>query len=102
MVECLRTIERDSLAATSGVAAEMPIRRGAVLRVLEGFDLVALSPAVLDRAANPFPVYVATLDAIHLATAVLLRQEDPDLDLATHDAKLALAARSMGFAVIGD
>jgi predicted nucleic acid-binding protein len=100
-VECLRTIERVSLDARAHAAAELPIRRGAALRILDGFDLVALSPTVLDRAANPFPVYVATLDAIHLATAVLLREEHPDLDFATHDAKLALAARSMGFVVIG-
>jgi hypothetical protein len=101
VVECLRTIERDSINAKAHPAAELPIRRGAVLSILDGFDLVAVSPAVIDRAANPFPVYVATLDAIHLATALLLREEHPDLDIATHDVKLALAARSMGFIVIG-
>lgn len=51
--------------------------------------------------AVPSTTTYATLDAIHLATALLLREELAELDFATHDARLALAARSMGFAVVG-
>lgn len=99
-VECLRTLERSSLEAR-GSADEVAARRGSALRILDAFDLTAISASVLERASDPFPISVATLDAIHLATALLLRQEHPDLDLATHDARLAVAARAMGFTVLG-
>lgn len=99
-VECLRTIEREA-AHTGSQSAALAARRGDTLRYLEAFDLVSVSLSILERAADPFPISVATLDAIHLATALLLREELADLDFATHDAKLALAARAMGFAVVG-
>jgi spermidine synthase len=38
---------------------------------VERMDRVDVSPAVLRRAADPFPTPLGTLDAIHLATAVL-------------------------------
>ena len=42
-----------------------------------------------------------TKEARHLATALELREDLPDLDFATHDAKLAVAATSLEFSVIG-
>jgi predicted nucleic acid-binding protein len=40
-------------------------------------------------------------DAIHLATALLVRPAFEDLALATHDRELATAARAVGFRVHG-
>jgi uncharacterized protein len=99
-VECLRAIERYRLMNAFGdtTVAE---RRQAVLDSLGAFRLVELTPAVLERAADPFPVSVATLDALHLATAMELRQEIGDMLFATHDVRLASAARSTGFSVVG-
>jgi predicted nucleic acid-binding protein len=99
-VECLRTIERYRLvgAIDDAVVAE---RRGAVLDMLGAFDLVAITGPILDRAADSFPTSVATLDAIHLATALLLRDEYPQFQFASHDRQLALAARSLGLPVEG-
>jgi hypothetical protein len=99
-VECLRAIERYRWTTQlhPEVLAE---RRARVLSVLKGFDLAAISAPVLERAADPFPVYLATLDAIHLATATILREEDANLVFATHDQKLGAAARAMGFDVTG-
>lgn len=99
-VECLRAVERYRHIAALGdaIAAE---RRAAVLDSLSRFRLVESSRNVLERAADPFPVYVATLDAIHLATALELRAEYGYHTLATHDAKLALAARALEFRVLG-
>jgi hypothetical protein len=76
-------------------------RREAILGSLQAFRLVEPSPAVLERAADPFPVFVATLDAIHLATALELRADYGDLSFATHDVKLGSAARALGFQVLG-
>ena len=100
-VECLRTLERLVLrgALEAGQAAE---RRAAVYDVLEAVELVALSPPVLARAAQPFPVPLGTLDALHLATALLWRERgERGLVFATHDLALAQAARASGFSVLG-
>jgi predicted nucleic acid-binding protein len=57
---------------------------------------------VLARASQPLPTPLGTLDAIHLATALHWRESrEPDLVFATHDAALALAARSCGLRVSG-
>jgi hypothetical protein len=81
---------------------EVADRRGGALRILASFGLAGVTDEVLQRAADPFPVYVATLDAIHLATAILIREAHADLHFATHDRTLALAAKAVGFQVIGD
>jgi len=100
-VECLRTIER--LQWSNSVAPDiLAERRGNALLLLQAFKFASVSSAVLERAADPFPTHVATLDAIHLATALILREEMAELIFATHDTKLANAARSMGFTVVGD
>lgn len=100
-VECLRTIERLRLTTTSTAPELLAERRAAVLSQLRAFRLVAVSTEILDRAGDPFPTYVATLDAIHLSTALILREDNPEIAFATHDVKLAAAARSMGFQVSG-
>jgi len=99
-VECLRVIERYRLsnALDDSHVAE---RRAAILDLLQAFDLAAITESILDRAGDPFPTSVATLDAIHLATALQLREEFPGLEFVTHDSRLGLAARSMGFSVTG-
>jgi hypothetical protein len=76
-------------------------RRAAVLRRLEAFDLVRVDEAVLERAAEPFPTTIGSLDAIHLASAILARGRRSELAFATHDAALATAARAVGLSVLG-
>lgn len=99
-VEALRAIDRYRLlgALDDTKVAE---RRAAVLDILSAFRLTSISPSILERAADPFPTSVATLDAIHLATALHMREEFPELAFATHDQQLATGARAVGFAVQG-
>ena len=69
---------------------------------LEAVDLVLLRPPVLSRASEPMPIPVGTLDAIHLATALIWRERLGALpQIATHDAALGAAARAFGFDVRG-
>ena len=99
-LECLRTIDRARLRlglADGAVAAH----RAAVFDLLDSFDLVKIDDAVLERAADPFPTTLGSLDAVHLATALLLRARVDDLCLATHDTELATAARAVGLEVHG-
>jgi predicted nucleic acid-binding protein len=99
-VEMLRTIDRVATRGglTPAVAAD---RRSAALEMIGGLSLAPISTIVLERAADPFPTPIGTLDAIHLATALLVRVDHPDLEFATHDVELALAARSVGFVIHG-
>jgi predicted nucleic acid-binding protein len=100
-VECLRTLDRLSRVGML-TPDELPARREAVYRLLEEVELVDLSRPVLRRASEPFPAAIGTLDAIHLATALLWRDgRGMDLVMATHDTALATAARATGLGVIG-
>ncbi len=100
-VECLRTLDRLRLRArlSDEVIAR---RREAVFRIMEYAEIVDITEAVLDRASQPFATELGTLDAIHLATALLWRETTgQNLVMATHDRALARAARSMGLKVAG-
>lgn len=100
-VECLRTIDRLSLAGELSVE-ETAIRREAVYRVLERLEVVELTSSVLHRASQPMSAPLGTLDALHLATADLWREtRGKALIFATHDRALALGARGNGFRVLG-
>lgn len=100
-IECLQTLDR--LRLLEGIGEdEIARRREAVYRIVEAITVIEPTRPVLARAAQPFPVVLGTLDAIHLATALLWRERsDTDLAMATHDAALGLAARAVGFRVIG-
>lgn len=100
-VECLRTLDRFRLIHRIA-DDEIARRREAVYRILETVEIVELTSAVLSRAAQPFPTSLGTLDAIHLATAILWAERSGErLAMATHDTTLAVAARACGFEVIG-
>jgi predicted nucleic acid-binding protein len=100
-VECLRTLDRIRL--TQHIRdEELAAARDAVYRLLVSADVIDPDPTVLRRAAQPLPTALGTLDAIHLATAMLWQEgHDEPLALATHDAALATAARACGLRVIG-
>ena len=100
-VECLRTLDRRARQGRLE-EADLAERRGLTLELLERIDLVEVGPSVLRRARDPFPTPLGTLDAIHLATALLwaASRREP-VTVATHDAELARAARSMGLGVVG-
>jgi hypothetical protein len=65
-------------------------------------DLVLLQRPILSRASEPFPTPLGTLDALHLATALVWRDRmEQQLVMATHDEGLATAARAFGIEVLG-
>jgi predicted nucleic acid-binding protein len=100
-VESSRAIDRLRLQG-SLTLEEAAVRRRAVSDWLEAIDLVLLRPPVLSRASEPLPTPLGTLDAIHLATALIWRERMGTLPtMATHDTALGVAARSFGFDVRG-
>ena len=100
-IECLRTIDRARIQLQLADVA-VAQHRADVLEALEAIDLIPLEAAILERAAEPFPTLLGTLDALHLASALAVRERFDGLLFATHDTALGTAARSMGFTVAGD
>lgn len=100
-VEGLRTVDRLRLRARLA-DTEVARRRSIILQLLNSLELVELDSLVLGRAAQPQPTELGTLDALHLATALLWRETvDAKLVMATHDVALATAAEAHGFRVVG-
>jgi len=99
-LECLRTIDRARIEVA--LADDVVSRQRAdVLEAIDTLSLIPLTTPVLERAAEPFPTLIGSLDAIHLASALLVREQYDELLFATHDQQLAVAARAMGFPVAG-
>jgi predicted nucleic acid-binding protein len=100
-VECLRAVEAARLRRQL-TADEAADRRWLAYRYLRRVRRMMPSMSVLRRAGEPYPLALKSLDAIHLASALVLRdQRDPYLVFATHDRQLGRAAATMGFEVIG-
>ena len=71
-------------------------------RIERAIGAIPLTRPVLHRAALPMPTAVKTLDAIHLASALLLREHrTTSLTFATHDPQQLRAARALGFECLG-
>lgn len=99
-VECLRTIDRARIQFQ--LSDEVISRhRADALEAIESMDLVPVAAPVLERAAEPFPTSIGTLDALHLASALAVRDRYGELLFATHDQTLGIAARAVGFSVEG-
>jgi predicted nucleic acid-binding protein len=77
-------------------ARRLEARHGDKVRdLLDGVAYIELTPLVLARAMDPFPVPVRTLDALHLATMTFLRGHGQAIELASYDARLVAAARAL-------
>jgi predicted nucleic acid-binding protein len=101
MTESLRTLDRLRFRAKLA-DEEVARRRDAILRLIASLELVEIDVVVLDRAAQPMPTELGTLDAIHLATALLWKEMSRvEIVMATHDGALGLAAKAHGLPVVG-
>lgn len=90
-----RAVHTSALARVEVVRAVRPHGPGAVQRawaVLDRLDLLAVSPDVLDDAAMMDPSSLRSLDAIHLASALLSRADE----LVTYDRRMAEAGQTVG------
>ncbi len=101
ITESLRTLDRLRLRA--GLTdIEVARRRSTILALIESLELVEIDTIVLERAAQPMPTELGTLDAVHLASALLWKDaNNADLTMATHDRALGLAAQAHGLKALG-
>jgi len=68
----------------------------AVRRLLARINLAEMTEPILERALEPWPVRIRTLDALHLATIEFLRGQGDSVELASYDNRLLAAARGLG------
>jgi predicted nucleic acid-binding protein len=99
-VEALRTVDRLRLThEISDLEVASLVRE--VQAIHETFAIHPVTERIFQRASETFPTVVGTLDAIHLSTALSIREIE-NLDfLLTHDSQLGTAARSINFEVMG-
>ena len=101
ITESLRTLDRLRLRAKLD-DADLARRRSAILTLAGSLELVEVDGIVLERAGQPMPTELGTLDAIHLATALLWKDmTNLPLVMATNDAALETGARAHGLDVVG-
>lgn len=101
MTESLRTLDRLRLRIKLS-DEEVARRRGAILQLIASLELIEIDARVLERASQPLPTELGTLDAIHLSSALLWQEmSQTTLTMATHDGALGLAAKAHGLRVVG-
>ena len=98
-LECARGISRAVTMGRIGRGEEL-----AALRLLDTaaakWAVLEMSGRVLTRARGAFPLEpVRTLDAIHLATALVFRDVMPELALASLDARIRANAEALAIPV---
>jgi predicted nucleic acid-binding protein len=100
LVETRRVIRRavaETLLDEVGGMAILEV----LARAAAGWAVLEMSRDVAERAEASFPVEpVRTLDALHLASALLLRQALPDLRLLSSDDRVRANGRRLGFEVL--
>jgi hypothetical protein len=67
-----------------------------VRALLSGVELLEMSVEAVARALHPFPVYVRTLDGLHLATMDFILRRGETVELASYDKRLLTAAAALG------
>ena len=100
-IECFRTLERIrlSLRLTEDEMLQRTLMLNQALRTIK---FIKFNSTILDRACQPLPVTIKTLDAIHLSTALEWRsRENETLVFLTHDEQLGKVAKAMDFSVLG-
>ena len=94
-IECRRVLHRCRL--TGELTDEtLTVARERLDEVLAGIDLLEMSRQIKQRAMGPFPVNVRTLDALHVATALMVGEDAGGVALFSHDEGMNRCARSLG------
>lgn len=94
-----RLIEYETLVRVQALGLDA--RHGENAReLLSRISMLELSPPVLERALEPFPVSVRTLDALHLASVEFLRARRIPVSIATYDRRMLTAATALDIDVV--
>ena len=99
-VECSRALIRARYAGRISLA-EQRVLEQLLDNVKHDWNLLKIDVAVLDAACVPLPVDpIRTLDALHIATAMLLREAVGDVVFVTLDRRMRDCAAELGFRIL--
>jgi predicted nucleic acid-binding protein len=100
LIECDRVLLR---AVTLGdlTEAQAADRRAHLATAASHWQVLRIAPEIVDRARQPFPGEpIRTLDAIHLASALVGRTAVAGLKLLSLDDRVRRAGKQLGLDVI--
>ena len=98
----LTLIECDRVLIRAGVLGEISEAKGADRRAplnaaSAGWHVIRVGQEIVERSRRPFPGEpIRTLDAIHLASALVARQAIAGLELLSLDDRIRAAGRRLG------
>jgi predicted nucleic acid-binding protein len=99
IVECDRVLQR-AVALGELTEAEAADRRAHLNKAASHWHVLRLGPEIVERARQPFPGEpIRTLDALHLAAALVARSAIAGLELLSLDDRIRKAARAIGLRV---
>jgi predicted nucleic acid-binding protein len=97
LVECDRVLIR-SLQFRAVSEAEVAKRQSTLNRVVSRWNVMSLDSPVIERARRPFALEpIRTLDALHLASALVAKTAISDLVLLSLDSRIRDCAYRTGF-----
>ena len=100
VIECDRVLHR---AAALGelTEAEVADRRAHLATAAAHWHVLRMGPEVVDRARQPFPGDpILTLDAIHLASAIVARSAVAGRELLSLDDRIRGVAKRLGLTLL--
>ena len=100
LVECDRVLIRaqTSRELSEAQSADLRARLNAAAA---HWNILHIDASVVDRARRPFPVEpIRTLDALHLASALVARAAIAGLTVLTLDTRIRSAARQLGLTIL--
>jgi len=100
LIECSRVLIR-AAAAGRLTEAQMATRESRLRQVESSWTLLEVDAEIIERARRPFPVEpIRTLDAIHLAAALVARSAVPGIALLSLDDRVRRCGRQLGFELL--
>ena len=99
-IECRRVLQRERLEGR--LDDEGYSRLAALLAsLLDGIDIIEMTESVKRRAGDSFPTIVGTLDALHLSSALVLRDaEKVAISILSYDKQMMTCALALGFDLV--
>jgi predicted nucleic acid-binding protein len=100
LIECSRILIR---AGATGRLSEAQVAdsEARLRRVESHWTLLEIDAEIIERARRPFPLEpIRTLDAIHLATALVARSAVPGIALLSLDDRVRRGGRQLGFELV--
>lgn len=102
LVECDRALRR-AVMLEELTEADAADRRAHLAAVSAKWHVLRVAADVVERARQPFPAEpIRTLDAIHLASALMARSAIPGVQLLSLDERVRKSGKGLGFQVLPD